>query len=234
MKKCCFLFCFIFLCFYSNAQMRLGVKAGYNNSTGIYDGSNNIRESKSINGLQVGIFAEKTIIGSLKLNSNLLFTQKGNYVDYTSKTTPQDHYDVRTYRLNYLEGDIAVSYKINTGRKSGVKLGIGPYVAFGLSGKETGSFNWFGNKGDISRKVKFSNKKATVFNQTNFSPFEWGLNFKGSFVYKKYMLYVNYGRGLGSRVLRKYAGNTSGNEFGDYESDTKNSVISLGLGYYLR
>ena len=231
MKKTYYSFFFILLSFSLNAQVRVGIKAGYNNSNGIYDQQNDISKGKSISGFQVGVFAEKKISGSSIINPNLLFTQKGNYANYTDKHFPQDHFDVRTYRLNYLEADIAIVYKLSIGENWGVKIGIGPYAAFGLSGKETGYFNWFGNSGTIDREIKFTNTKADHFNQTNFSPFEWGVNFKTGIEYKKYMLYMNYGSGVGSRVSGKYAGNTSGNDFGYYEANTKNRVLSIGIGY---
>ena len=82
--------------------------------------------------------------------------------------------------------------------------------------------------------IKFSNEKASEFNQTYFTPFEWGVNFKSSFSYKKYVLYINYGRGISPRVLSKYAGNTSGNDFGKYEAGTKNQVLSIGFGYVFK
>ena len=232
MKIFYFLFFFLNTLLSLNAQTQFGIKAGYNNSTGIYNQSN-FASSKNISGIQFGVFGEKAVNSSWALHSNLVFMQKGNYADYTDEKFPMDHYDHRTYRLNYLELDIALLYKITMGKNSTVKFGIGPYAAVGLSGKETGFFYWFGNRGDINRPVKFSNEKAGEFNQTYFNPFEWGVNFKSSFNYKKYVLYINYGRGISPRVLSKYAGNTSGNDFGKYETGTKNQVLSIGVGYIL-
>ena len=233
MKKKLFFIFFLNTLLSLNAQTQFGIKAGYNNSTGIYNQSNSA-SSKNISGIQFGVFGEKAVNSSWALHSNLVFMQKGNYADYTDEKFSPDHYDYRTYRLNYLELDIALLYKITMGKNSTVKFGIGPYIAAGLSGKETGFFYWFGNQGNINRSIKFSNEKASEFNQTYFTPFEWGVNLKSSFSYKKYVLYINYGRGISPRVLSKYAGNTSGNDFGKYEAGTKNQVLSIGFGYVFK
>ena len=121
MKRIGFLFFFLGTLLSLNAQTLFGIKAGYNNSAGIYHQSN-LANCKQISGIQFGVFAEKAISRSWALHSNLVFTQKGNYADYTDEKFSLDHYDYRTYRLNYLELDIALLYKITMGKNSTVKF----------------------------------------------------------------------------------------------------------------
>ena len=218
MKKYCLAMLILFFCFQSQAQFRYGVKAGYNNASANYK-EKSYQSVHSISAFQVGLFGEIALKKSFLLKSHLLYNQKGNFV----RTLIPDYSSDITCRLNYLETDLLLAYKIPV-KDISIQIGAGPYLGVGLSGTEKGRYRNFGGELiEIDREVHFSNSKTSTFNTTYFKSVDFGFDFNASFSYKKYMLYLNFSKSVTGRE------NLESNDW-----YSKNQVFSIGLGYYLK
>ncbi len=220
MKKVCIVPIMLFFFLQTNGQIRYGVKAGFSNSSVKYKSPRKVIY-QSNNAYQFGAIAEYEIKKSFLLRAGLLFNQKGNFGD-NSIASP-DKYQRSSIRLNYLETDIVFSYKIIANRKINLNAGVGPFIGIGLFGTEKGNDYDLGNRQTVDRKIIFSNSKISNVNQTYFKSIDFGLNFNATANYKKYLLYINFGKGLVDRVSSDSPGWNSRNE-----------VFTMGLGYYFK
>lgn len=209
----------LFFCIGLHAQMDFGVKMGYNIATGIYSPKDKVGV-KSISAFQVGILSEIEI-NRILFSSNLLFSQKGNYLDDTKNNV--DAGNMVTYRLNYLETDLLLGYRFKLSSNSDLSVTVGPYIGIGLSGTEKGKGTLFGGPLNIDRKIYFSNSKNSTYTQNYIRPIDFGLDFNASLKYKKYFLYLNFNRGFSKRGILDYSSTIS-----------KNQVLSIGFGYLFK
>ena len=101
--------CIVFLlgCILSQlqAQSRIGIKAGANASS---TSSAQLVENAVV-GIHAGIFRSDQIFSKLDVRSELLFSQKGWQLSFFEPNTGL--VDIR-YRLNYLEGLVALHWKV--------------------------------------------------------------------------------------------------------------------------
>jgi Outer membrane protein beta-barrel domain len=220
MKKQCIVPILLLFCLQMNAQMHFGIKGGFNNSSAIYGPKAQVIYQSNA-AFQFGVTGEMAIKRSFLLKAGLLFNQKGNFGD-NSKMSP-DRYQRSTFRLNYLETDIVFAYKIKLGKNIHINAGVGPFIGIGLFGTEKGKDYTLGNPQAIDRKIVFSNNKKSTPSQTYFKSIDFGLNFNTSVSYKKYFLYLNFGKGLVDRVS---------SDSPDWNS--RNEVFTMGLGYYFK
>ncbi len=211
-----FLLC---LNFHTNAQLRFGLKAGYNNTSAVYPNQPHIIK-RSISGFQFGVLGEWRV-HKLLLKSNILFNQKGNYSDDSRIIIDNNRWV--TYRLNYLEANILAGYKFKLYKHTGFSIVAGPFVGLGLSGTEKGRGSNLLGSFNIDRKLEFTNDKVLNNWVVNFKPFDFGVDINASVNYKKYFLYFNWGKGLVDRTS-----STSS------EWKSTNNVFSAGVGYYFK
>lgn len=219
MKILAFSSLFLFLSLQINAQLRLAVKAGYNNSSAEYRPKDRMIK-QSISSFQLGFLGQLSC-NKILLSSNILFNQKGNYSD-NNEIISDDGQQV-TYRLNYLETNILAGYRFTLSKKAGISIAAGPYFGVGLSGTEKGTGSSLLETYKIDRKIHFSNTKESSYNNNYFKPFDFGLDINASLNYKKYFLYFNFGKGLVDRFS---------SDLPDWNS--RNNVFSLGAGYYFK
>lgn len=220
MKIVCIVFILLFFFLQMNAQIRFGVKGGYNNSSVKYNPKLRVNYLSNA-AFQFGAIAEMKIKRSFLLKAGLLLNQKGNFGD-NSFASP-DKYQRSTIRLNYLETDLVFAYQIKPGKNLSINAGVGPFIGVGLFGNEKGDDYDFGHRATVDRKMIFSNSKLSNASQTYFKPIDFGLNINVSVNYKKYLLYLNFGKGLVDRVSSDSPGWNSRNE-----------VFTMGLGYYFK
>jgi len=136
----------------SYAQVRIGIKAGGNIATTMYDvDSDDIREpeTKFKMGFHIGAIADIPLIANtLSLQPGLLYSNKGvsydmekmlkhinSQINPTSDLTNYDGYFRLNY--NYIELPIHVAYKVKN-----LQVYAGPYVAVGIGGRLRHDFSY--------------------------------------------------------------------------------------------
>lgn len=133
----------------TNAQAVFGVKAGplFSNMTTRIDGSK--FNNQMIIGLTGGVYARLPLSSEFYVQPALLYKGKGN-------TQEMQGYKVKT-KLNYLTLPVDFLFKLEMPSAEGVWfLGLGPYFAYGVSGKVTGGPDSWNVNGDPFKDISGS------------------------------------------------------------------------------
>ncbi len=157
------------------AQIGFGILGGINlqNING-KDGNNEKLENALITGLHAGVNVNIQIAPDFYFQPGLLFSVKGAKNDFFSPPTKASGDYATTTRLSYLEMPLNLLYRPLLG-KGHILLGFGPYIAFGIMGKENSDF------GSLSyeRKVKFKSSVSALsdlIDNAYYKPFDAGAN----------------------------------------------------------
>ena len=187
-------------------------------------------------GISVGASVEIPILKNLWINTGLYYTTTGTKLNFKQDMTKEwtgdkflHEYSAKVTMHN-LRIPIQASYRYNVNEKYQIQVNLGPYFAYGLTGKVSvkdeydgnniGSFDLTGNK-TFSTSPDFiisedvlSRKDYKILGEKNISsyrsnyvkPFDAGIAFGAGFTYKKhYFAGFNYDGGLvnvnGKRAL---------------------------------
>lgn len=136
-----------------NAQVKFGPQAGLNvsNMTISYSGIN--MSMSSLVGFHVGVVAEIPVATNFVIQPGLLYSTKGTKADIEGIH--------ETERLDYLELPVNAMYKIELSEQAKLLLFAGPYLAYGIGGKDSST----------GESVKFSG------DDKDFKALDFGLNF---------------------------------------------------------
>jgi Outer membrane protein beta-barrel domain len=188
-------------------KARIGFSAGLTMAQVRTKVDNEKDNSKLRAGFSVGVMADLSLAEQFSFQPALNFLQKGGKenLDFGGMTAKY------TITLNYLELPLNFVYR-SKGEKGHFIAGIGPSLAFGLSGKAKFS----GNGQTDSEKIHFGSG-----DDDDAKPFEFGGNVLLGFESSKGILVTfNYNMGISNIST-------------DSESKWKNSYFGLKLGYLL-
>ena len=183
------------------AQFRIGATAGLNVSNFTGDVENN----KFKAGFQAGVVGDYAITESFSIMPELLFSQRGS----------KEKEDGTTYSmtLNYLQLPINAAYKFDAGMGSKLFVFAGPYLGYGLSGKQSFKGKEDGVDVSASFDIEFGSKEDQL------KAFDFGLNLGVGYEYQKMFIKLQYNHGLTN--LSNYD-----------EGSFKNQNIAVSVGYF--
>ena len=213
-------------------QVKFGAKAGLNiNSVGYSSkDSDDEEEMRSIlnskAGYHFGAFIDYSFSDALSIRPELLFSSKGYSFDI-EKIYGDGGAEIEGYMrttFNYLEIPINVAYKIND-----FQIFAGPYIAFGLGGRDKSKIEFGGESVEDKTKMKPKFGKVNEDDYEEgveyFKAFDFGLNLGVGYAFGPISVNAAYSLGLGN-VIPKYEG---------YEDTDKekisNRVLSLSVAY---
>jgi hypothetical protein len=157
------------------AQAGFGIQGGINlqNING-KDGSGEKLTNSLITGFHAGVNINIPVATDFYFQPGLLFAVKGSKNDFFSPPTKASGDYATTTRISYLELPLNLLYRPLVG-KGHILLGFGPYIAYGIGGKENSDF------GSLSyeRKVKFKNSVSDMtdlIKNAYYRPFDAGAN----------------------------------------------------------
>lgn len=197
--------------FAQSSSLGFGIKAGVNFPSYKISGFGNTVETNPTTNFHITGYLDAPLGSFLSLQPGLSLQGKGSKASgvFDLGSVVNDELDKFSQNTMWLEIPVNLVAKFPTGGASNLFLGAGPYVAFGLSGKnmydgeEIGDFK-FGNDNDL---------KGTDF----------GLNFIGGYHFGSgFMIHGGYGLGLT---------NLSTVDVGD--SKIRNGVWTVGIGFGL-
>ena len=118
MKKITLLLVLSFSCFLIDAQVRFGIKGGYNLSTLIYSGTTSLDGEKSKSGFNAGLYANIPFSGSFSLVPECIYSAQGAGF--------QNNISNGTENYDYLNVPVLIRYKIPMGIffETGLQIGI--------------------------------------------------------------------------------------------------------------
>jgi hypothetical protein len=201
------------------SQVSIGIQGGGVYSTTKIDGEIQLGQTlktKSLLGWQAGVIADIPFgEGALRLIPEINYVKKGFKLDASGSFLGQPISITGTSFINYLELPVNLAFTVPSGDNFFV-FGGGPYAAYGLSGKNKGSYTLSDIKTEEESDIEFGN------NEEERKPFDYGLNFMAGYLMGNgAMLKFNYSLGLA---------NISNNEQTTY----KNSYFGLTLGYFIK
>jgi Outer membrane protein beta-barrel domain len=118
MKKIILLLPVACIAVFASAQVRFGVKAGYNLSTLIYSGTVTLDGEKSKSGFNAGLYASIPFSESFSLQPEFVYSQQGaNF---------QNNTEEGTLNYDYLNIPVLIKYKLPVGLffETGLQVGI--------------------------------------------------------------------------------------------------------------
>lgn len=213
-----------------SAQVTIGARAGLNAATlGLNledeDDEDDI-DPKMILGPQVGLTVNAQF-GSLAIQPSLLFSQKGYRFQETEEGGGLKSEYKAVTRLSYLE--IPVNFVYTIGEEDGFQLFAGPYVGFGISGKEKSelTLEYSGKKNSSSKEVdvEFASEDGDDNDKNYLRALDYGLNAGVGYRTGPLQVQLGYGLGLGNLIPNSQNGQ---------EPDDKihNRVAHLSVAYF--
>jgi len=196
-------------------QNSFGIRMAYNNTraTNISE----IAKVSSLNRFQIGVFHTFYLPKNWFLKTDLIYNQKGNF--YNDDDPIADGGKKVSIRLNYIEASIEAGYGIKIRGVHSIRIGFGPYLAYGINGTEKGSAETLYGRIGIDKKIEIVNTQTKEGTNLKIKPVDAGLNFIIAYQYQKYGMFVNYGLGLVNR---------------ENWGEALNRVASVGVSYSFR
>jgi hypothetical protein len=208
------------------AQVGFGVVAGPNfqNITG-KDHYGDKLENGLIVGFHAGVKASIPVATDFFFQTGLLYSCKGSKNDFLSIVTKSTSSELNTTtRIGYIELPISLLFRPEFGNGH-ILLGFGPYLALGITGKQTLENENF----SYEQKIKFSNRitwdEYWDMDHAYYRPFDAGANiFAGYELEMGLFFQLNAQMGL----LRI---NPEIEEAEDDEAAYKNTGFGISIGY---
>ncbi|AWO01623.1 hypothetical protein DLD77_07910 [Chitinophaga alhagiae] len=209
------------------AQVRVGVKGGWNIANVTNTNSGGVDNNRSLNSFHVGAIADIPLSPVLSLQPGVFYTGKGSRL--SEGDTDGSTYYKTTTNPQYIEIPVNFVGKIPVGEQAKVFLGVGPYAAFGVAGKNKWEASLAGVKTSGESNIKWDDD--TPFNDGDqnrgydkYKRFDYGGNFLAGVEFGNFLISAQYGLGFG-KILSGADNST--------DDKSKNRVWSFSVGYLL-
>ena len=226
------LFAFAAIAVSINAQVRPGVKVGYN-LNGVmanYLGEQSPEALKITagdpgnfrmkSGFQGGLIADCPINDAFAIQPGARFTMQGFSDRYRSGATNGPEV-TRNFSLYYVQVPVYVQYRWNVYEETNVLFQAGPYAAFGLFGRQAihSAKTSFGSGDDKYKKITFGNGTSYDVQKV----FDYGVSAGVGIEFYRFQLVAAYDFGINQSPFKKDA------KSGKYHVDMRNHNFSITL-----
>jgi len=217
-----------------NAQVRPGIKLGYNLSGVMADYTGNPDDLKNTaagypdnfkmkSGFQAGMIADCPINDVFSIQPGARFSMQGFVDKHTSSPTGSSsgNKNTRKHSLFYLQVPVYAQYRWNVYEETNVLFQAGPYVGFGLFGR----LSYIKNGKQQSLDDKY--KKTTFGNGTGKDiqkAVDYGFGVGAGVEFYRFQLMLAYDYGFCKMPFQKQYSN------GKYNIDMNNHNFSVTLG----
>ena len=238
MLKRNFVLLFVFVTFAGSvyAQVRPGIKLGYNLSGVMVDYTGKPEDFKNTtagypdnfkmkSGFQAGLIADCPINDVFAIQPGARFSMQGFVDKYTSgENATSSAKSTRKFSLYYLQIPVYAQYRWNVYEETNVLFQAGPYVGMGLFGRQSYIRN--GKQQDLNdaqKKKTFGNGTAKDIQKA----FDFGVCVGAGIEFYRFQLMLAYDFGLSKAPLRMDSSRTKS---GSYHIDMRNHNFSVTLG----
>ncbi len=221
---------FAITCFV-NAQVRPGVKVGYNLSGVFADYIGSKAEDPNAagypdnfhmkSGFQIGLYADCPINEAIAIQPGIKFTTQG-FTDKYDSGAGSGKVE-RRFSLYYLQVPVNAQYKLNVGEQLNVVFQAGPYVGYGLFGRQ--KYTRKGKSVSLSseqKKITFGNGTADDIHNA----FDYGVGAGVGIEFFNFQLMVGYDLGLYKMTFDKKNAKSA-----TYDVRMQNNGFSATLAY---
>ncbi len=199
------------------AQVRPGVKAGYNLSN-VFAKDAKTGDKYSYNmksGFQFGAFVDYSLGERLSIQPGAQFATQGFVDKYTDNGS-----FIRKFSLYYLQIPVNVQYKLPLGGIDMV-FQAGPYFGYGLSGRQK---VW---KNDVKQELSDERKKISIGGNSSDNlqnAIDYGIGAAVGIEFVNIQFLVGYNVGLHDLTFKKSTGKA-------YNNDMKNNGLTFTAAY---
>jgi hypothetical protein len=225
--KACLIAATIFLTASVKAQ-NARIEAGLNLANVSVTDNGRVDDANMLTSFRVGIVGDIKLAPMVAFQPGLYYTGKGSKLQ---KGQPGDvYYFKQTVNPFYFEVPANFVFKFPFAGESHFFVGAGPYIAMGISGKQTTDGTLAGAGFHSEKSIEFSNDDPTTFNQEEdaglgvMKRFDYGANGVVGISGKSLVLSANYGLGL----AKLQSGSNNG-----ADNNNKHRVISINVGFRL-
>jgi hypothetical protein len=211
-------------CVLAHGQKVAGIKGGYNNSMLInnVDGAD---YSQSLRSWHAGFTANFPFAMIFSVQPSMIVTGKGSKVVHGDVNS--SNYYVSSTNPFYLEVPVTFNLNFHLGSKTGFYVGMGPYFATGIGGKNTVRGKRDGTSFEYSRKIEYSSddiKTVGVEEGAAYGRlrrFDYGAEFNAGIILSGFMVSTFYD--WGGRPVQSMATTDS----------FRNRTFGISIGYML-
>ncbi len=217
--------------FAAMSQARLGIKGGLNLSTITVNNSGDVDKNQILPGFHAGLVADLPLVPRiLSFQPGVFYSTKGSKLESGDPNNPTitNPYTKISTNPSYIEVPLNFVGKLPLGGNTSLFAGIGPYVAFGVAGKNKVDFKTAANT-TISTSTNIKWDDDTPFNSGDpnkgydkMKRFDWGGNLMLGAEINNFIVSAQYGLGFGK--LRSGTDNST-------DDKGKNRVLSFSVGY---
>ncbi|WP_346317153.1 porin family protein [Chitinophaga sp. YIM B06452] len=207
------------------AQVRVGVKGGWNIANVTNTNSGGTDNSRALNSFHVGAIADLPLSEIISIQPGVFYTGKGTKVE---RGEPGDvAYFKSTTNPQYIEIPVNFVGKIPVGQDTRLFLGVGPYAAFGVAGKNKYETTIAGVHSNGESSIKWDDDTPLNSGDPNqgydkYKRFDYGGNILAGVEFGNFLLSAQYGMGFG----KIYSGTDDSRD-----DKSKNRVWSFSVGY---
>ncbi|SFE70836.1 Outer membrane protein beta-barrel domain-containing protein [Chitinophaga sp. CF118] len=227
-KKTILSFTALAISFGAMSQARVGVKGGWNLSSISVDNNGSVDKDKSLSGFNIGLIADFPLVPKiLSFQPGVFYTTKGAKLESGDKNNSGSVYRKYTTTPSYIEIPLNFVGKIPVGPGTNLFAGLGPYIAFGVAGKNKVSSTVAGVTTSTESNIKWDDD--TPFNSGDanqgfdkYKRFDYGGNLLVGAEIRGLILSAQYGLGL----AKINSGSSDNNN-----DKNKNRVFSLSAGF---
>lgn len=228
--RICLTFLVLSVFFSFSAQAQKGnaiLRAGVNLANVTITNDGRIDDARMLTSFQVGLIGDFHVASVFFIQPGFIFTGKGSKVENGNPDTDLTWYK-STSNPYYIE--LPLNLVLKTPGAEKFFIGAGPYLAFGVAGKNKVQGESLGIFFKSQENIKFSDDDPTTLNYEEGAGFgimkrvDYGFNGIAGIECKKFILSANYGFGL---AKLQSGANSSSNDF------NKHRVLSFILGVKL-
>lgn len=179
-------------------KLHYGVKGGLNIANMTVDNAGNVSDKRAVASFNVGVYTDFALLPVLSLQPGLFLNGKGS--KFTIGDDGSSNYTIVKSKPLYLELPVNLVVKIPLMNKVKLFAGAGPYVAYGITGKNITEGKLLGLSFSNDDNINFSNDDLNGNNGTAYEGslkhFDAGLNVLAGIEISHFTLNANYGYGL--------------------------------------
>ncbi len=217
----------------ANAQLRYGVKAGFNASTimGIADGDDDAKVNYKP-GFNIGVAAQYMFAPQMGVETGLYYSTLGTKIKWEYSEDGYTSKDESSFNPSYLQLPVSFLYKINAGEGLSICPSAGIYFGYGMGGKmknewtETYEGETESGKSETDFFGKGDKDEDGDYTGLDANRFDMGLTLGLSLEISKFSVGLGYDYGF--MKLNKEERKNDGKKLDDW----KNGNIKVSVGYF--
>jgi hypothetical protein len=204
-----------------NYPPRLGVKVGGGIANLTIDNAGTVNNKRAIPSWHVGIYGDMPLLPMFSVQAGVMLVKKG--ATFTIGDNNSNNYTEVSTKPLYVEIPVNAVVKFPLPNKVKLFAGAGPYLAFGVGGKNKLEGKALGLSFSDDKSIEYNSSNNSSSYNSDLKRFDAGLNFLAGMEISHFTLNANYGYGLMN--IKSESNNN--------DAKYANRVMSLSAGLFL-